>query len=440
MNPILKVLAILVFLYSSSFINYNLTASENEFYIPTDVNRYDSLSLQQALSLVFRDNPQLEVSELESEAAAARIVQAEIKPNPELSLEADNFPALNGEGIAGYLESTIQVSQRLEIGGKRNRRIKAAKSFKSMTEFATEVRKAELRADVARAFYDVLAAQERIGNQQELARLSQQSLNVVLERIAAGKVSPVEQTLAQMELVSAQLEEEEQKKNLIAAKNRLAALWGGSSGDFGKASGQFEIPPEPTSLGQSCPDMVLAESTIDFRQKTLASEQAARNPDITISGGYKHLKPENVNALVFGVSLPLPIFDKRQGAISEASILLHKATSERNALKRRLRADLALARHEREIALLEADTLSQNALPTAMEAISAIQEGYSLGKFTLMNVLDAQRTHAQLRQRYIEAVASGLQATVDIHRLVDCDSGSEASVGVTDTEGVYNEK
>jgi len=440
MKAILNVLAAFVLVYAGPCFKYSPAAEDVDPGFNSGMDESGALSLHQALSRVFDNNPQITVSELEVQAAAARITQVGLKLNPELHLEAENIPAITGTGVADYMESTIQVSQRLEMGGKRNLRIKAAQSYKSMSQEAIESRRADLTAETVRAFFDVLTAQERLTNQQELTRLSEQSLSVVLERIAAGKVSPVERTLAEVELASAQLEEERQMKNLMAAKNRLAALWGGDSKDFEQAAGQFEIPPEPVKWEQGCPDLALAEAAIDFRQKTLASEKAARNPDITISGSYRYLNIENVNALAFSVSLPLPIFNKRQGAISEAKILLDKAQAERSALKRRMRADLAQARHERDIALLEADILSGKSLPAAMAAISAVEEGYRLGKFPYMNVLDAQRTYAQLRRRYIEAVASGLQAAVAINRLVPCDSEPHPPSPVTVMEEGYDEK
>jgi len=83
--------------------------------------------------------------------------------------------------------------------------------------------------------------------------------------------------------------------------------------------------------------------------------------------------------------------------------------------------------------------LSKTSLPAAMKAVSAIEEGYSLGEFAYMNVLDAQRTHAQLRRQYIEAVAWGLQATAAINRLISCDSGTQAPIRVPGMEDGYDE-
>ena len=274
----------------------------------------------------------------------------------------------------------------------------------------------------------MLADQQRLSNRQELTRLARQSHSVVADRVEAGKASPVEQTRAEVALATVRLEEQKQLLKLLAAKDRLAAIWGGSHQDFDRVEGMFDIPPEPASLAMNCSDLALADASIQFRQEILESERAAAKPDITLSAGFKNSQIENLNAWIFSVSLPLPLFDKREGAIAEAQILLNKAASEKKIVKWRLRKALIQARRERETSLLEANSLDQEALPSARNALSAIEEGYRLGKFEYMNVLDAQRTFAELQRRYIEAVASGLKAGVEINRLTYCDSQNDPPV------------
>ncbi len=390
-----------------------------------DLQRHTGvLPLSVALSRVFEKNPELQASELELKAASARLLQAGLRLNPLIEAAAENFAAMGGTGLFRYTESTLQISQRLELGGKRAARINAAAKEIDVASVAREVKKAELIAATAQAFADVLANQERLANQEQLSRLARQSHSIVVERVAAGKVSPVEQIRATVALSSAQLEEEKQQWALVAAKDRLAALWGGTNQDLERVQGQFDIPPAPAGRAETClensPELQLATATVNSRGATLELEQAARKPDLTFSAGFRHLNLEDQGAWVAGVSLPIPVFDKRQGAIAEARIRLEKSLSERKALEWRLRAGLAQAGHEHKIAVREVETLTQTALPAAREALSAVEEGYRFGKFDFLNVLDAQRTYAELQRRYIEAVAAGLRAAIEIERLARC--------------------
>ncbi len=418
----LLVLFLLV-LYCWSPLRFTVMAQVS----PTVPDRPAALTLAQALARVFERNPEWVVSELEIQAASARVSQAGVKPNPEIEALAENLsiPGV-GSGFAHYTESTLQISQRLEMGGKRGLRIRAAEREVEVASQELEVTKVELISATSQAFADVLAEQERVANQQELSRLSQQSYSIVVERVAAGKVSPVEQTRAAVALASAQLEEEKHRRALVAAKDRLAALWGGSHGDIDAVQGNFEIPPASSDVPESCiqnnPDMKLAAAAADSRDAVLALELANRKPDLTFSAGFRRLNLDNHQVWVAGVSIPIPIFDRRQGAIAEARTRLDQSRTEAKAVEWRLRAALTQARNDHATALLEARTLTTSALPAAKEAAAAVEEGYRLGKFEFLNVLDAQRTYAELQGRYIEAVSSGLRAAIEIGRLARCDS------------------
>jgi cobalt-zinc-cadmium efflux system outer membrane protein len=328
--------------------------------------------------------------------------------------------------LSGYTESTVEVSQRLELGGKRQKRVAAAEKEMGVASEAREVKKAELTGVISHAFVEVLAGQERLANQRSLTRLARQAQATVIERVAAGKVSPVEETRATVALATAELAEEKQLRGLIAAKDRLSALWGGRGDDFDRVGGRFEVPPATSSPAEPCPDsnpdLKLAAANVDFSRATLVLEEAARKPDVTVSGGFRHLNLEDVSAWVASVSIPLPFYDRRQGAIAEARIRVDRSLSEKKAVEWRLHSNLTRARQDHETALLEANTLTRTALPAAREALSAVEEGYRFGKFDFMNVLDAQRTHAELQRQYIEAVASGLNAAIEIERLAGCNS------------------
>jgi cobalt-zinc-cadmium efflux system outer membrane protein len=385
-----------------------------------------TLALAQALARVFARNPELQVSELEIQAASARVSQAGVKPNPEITAEAENLSTFGGAGLFQYTESTLQVSQRLELGGKRGLRIRAAEKNVTIATSQLEVKKADLVTATSQAFADVLAEQERVRNQEELSRLARQSHLIVVERVAAGKVSPVEQTRAAVALASAQLEEEKGLRALVAAKDRLAALWGGSYREIEAVQGSFAIPLVRAETLAAClmnnPDLKLAAAAVESRDAALALELASRKPDLTFSAGFRRLSLDDKNVLVAGISIPLTIFDKRQGAIAEARIRLSQSRSEQQAAELRLHAGLTQARHDHEIALLEAAVLTESALPAAREAAAAIEEGYRLGKFDFLNVLDAQRTFAELQGKFIEAVATGIKAAIEIERLARCDS------------------
>ncbi len=392
------------------------------------------LTLHDALSRVLEANPGLEASELEVKAAAARISKAGLRPNPDLEAEIQNLPALGSNHLFRSTEVELLISHRWETGGKRNLRMQAAENDKDVAGQALELIRTDLITDTRHAFADVVADQERLANSRELTRLARKSHAIVVDRVSAGKVSPVEQIRSLASLAAIELEEQKQEQELAASKDRLAALWGGTSLEFEHAESQFEIPQvlsEAEVCKENTPDMKLADAKVEFRRSALALEQALRKPDITFTAGFRRSNPEAFNAWVAGISFPLPLFDKRQGAIAEARIRLEKASVEKKNIERNLHSALSKARNSYDIAVLESTSLAKTVLPAAAEALNLTQEGYRLGKFEYLNVIDAQHTYAQLQRRQIEVIVTGLKAAIEIDRLRGCNLSSVSAMEVS---------
>ena len=385
----------------------------------------EKLSMSAAIARVLEMNPELAASGLEIQAASARMQQAGLRLNPEIAAEIQNLPEFWAHDLFRTTEFEVSVSQRLETGGKRALRVQAAGRERDVAGSTLTMLQADLLASTRLAFLAVLANQERLENSRQLARLAEQSHAVVAARVAAGRASPVEQTRSAVTLATIRLEAEKQAFELVASKDSLAALWGGASRDFDSADAPFEIPVASPAAGaciERSPDMALAGAIIASRSAELELEQSMKKPDLTLSAGYRRSNPEMYNAWFAGIAIPLPWSDKRQGSIAEARHRLEQASFEKKAVERRLRSRLAQARHGFEAAMMESAALANTALPEAAGALAATEEGYRLGKFEYLNVLDAQRTYAELQRKHIEAVASGMKAAVELDRFAGCES------------------
>jgi outer membrane protein, heavy metal efflux system len=128
--------------------------------------------------------------------------------------------------------------------------------------------------------------------------------------------------------------------------------------------------------------------------------------------------------------VPLPVLHRNQGAILEAQYRLAKA-EERRAAVVRVRAALGAAYATLTAAFTEVTTLQQEVLPGAHRVFEATSEGYRQGKFSLLDVLDAQRTLFEARGRYIEALATYHKAVIEVERSI----GGEL-IASTDVSGL----
>lgn len=283
---------------------------------------------------------------------------------------------------------------------------------------------AELRADVTRAFFDLVIAQERLSLAQASDALAAQAESAAARRVQAGKVSPVEQTKAGVARASAAIELRDANAELRVAQRALAAFWGTPSA-APEADGSAEtLPAVPLEARQAAgtlentPRAIRARLEIDRRQALANVERSKRVPDVTLTVGAKRDSAANNNMAVLGIAVPLPLFDRNQGSQLEAQRLADKAFEDYRALQLEQNATLAQDVARLDAARAAVQSLRQDVLPGAQRAYDAARIGFDAGKFNFLDVLDAQRTLFQARAQYLAALSRAHQAAAGIDRIL----------------------
>ncbi|MCB5188804.1 TolC family protein [Methylobacillus caricis] len=379
-------------------------------------NAYNKLSLPDALALALAANPNILVAEREREANVGISMQAATRRNPTLSSSIEDTRNANRL-------TTIQLNQPLELGGKRQARMEAAGLGLDAAEMDIATRKAEIAAAVTTAFYEVLAAQERMQLAASFVNLAQRATRAAENRVQAGKVSPVEETKSRVAESSVRIEATQARRALNVARQRLAALWSGSA-DFDEAEGSLEslpILPELAELSvQLAQSPVLERARLEIgRRETIARlETAKRVPDLTVSVGAQRNQELGINQAVFGLSVPIPVFDRNQGNIHEAVSRTDKARVELAALQLSMHTNLSAEYEQWLASSQEAEALRLDILPGASSAFEAAAKGFEMGKFNFLDVLDAQRTLFQAQSQYLNALLGVHRAHAEIGRLL----------------------
>jgi len=381
------------------------------------------LTLRDALALALQRNSELAAFGKERAATEAAILQAGVLPNPVLEIAGDNRGNAR-KAEAGDRSTSIQLGQLIELGGKREARVRAAEASRDLANWDYEAKRIEVLSAVAQRFVDLLAAQQRHRLAGEALALARQVAEAVGKRVQAGKVSPVEETKARLAQASAEVELEQAGRERAAARSTLGALWGSRDPRFEIAEGDLEttVPlPAYEQLAErvrSNPELARWSSEIERRRAAVDGEKAKAVPDVTVTAGVSRFSQFDDRTYMVGISVPLPLFDTNRGGILEANRRLDKASDEQRAVESRLLAALAqvyqrLAAIDKEIA-----TLRSVLLPGAQSAFDAATKGYQLGRFGYLDVLDAQRTLFQARGQNLRALADHHRGVSEIERLV----------------------
>jgi len=375
------------------------------------------LTLNAALELALGANPDLSAAGRELEALDATITQAQARPNPELS-------ALIEDTRRETRTTTLQLNQPIELGGKRGARIEAAERGRDAASLELDAKRAEIRAAVTAAFFDVLIAQERLRLAQASVELAQRATGAASRRVIAGKVSPVEETRARVAEAAVRVEQAQAASEVTTARRRLAATWGNSSPHFERAEGDPEaLPPLPAMADlnarlATAPNLLRARIEVDRRQSLAEVERSRSVPDMIVSLGGKRIEELDLNQAILGVAIPIPIFDRNQGNLLEALRRTDKAHDELSATEIRLSNKLALAYERLNLARQEVASLQRDILPGAQSAYDAATKGFELGKFNFLEVLDAQRTSFQAKSQYLRALAEAHRSAAEIDRIL----------------------
>ena len=375
-----------------------------------------TLTLDSALQTAFANNPDLAAAQWEIDIAQGGRQQAGLIPNPVLSWDAEDTRR-------NSRTTSIKLSQALELGGKRGARIDVASRAQDAAALTLEQRRNTLRADVIDNYYGALRAQERLDLAQRSMAVAERGLGVANGRVTAGKASPVEATRAQVQLSEMRLELNRAQVGLTDAYRRLAASIGSAGADFqAVATPSQSTPPLPplaqllTRLERTT-ELRLAELNILQNEASVGLEKAQRIPDLDVSIGSQYDASVRERVNLVGVSMPIPLFNRNQGNVLAATRRADQARDLRNATELRLRTETRQALDLWQTANTEVRAFNQQILPAAQSAVDSATRGFEMGKFSYLDVLDAQRTLIAARTQYLTATAQATDAWVRIERI-----------------------
>lgn len=380
----------------------------------------NDITIQEVINLMLQHNPELSSFYREVQALEGTKIQAGKFKNPEFTIEAED---INKQSPSIQRFTTFRINQMIETGGKRVARAHAASIGQEMADRNYEAKRLELIARIANTFTDVLAAQERVQLAEENMRLAQKVVNSAARRVEAGKAPPIEETKSRVSLSTASIELVQTQRDLASMRKQLSLLWGEPSPRFGKALGSLEIPVTLPPLEvleqriQNNPAILRSTKSIEQRKALLELEEARRIPDVTLGAGLRRYLFTDETTAVLNLTVPIPVFDRNQGNLIEAHQRISKAVDEQAAISLQLNTDLARSYEALAASQNEITTLRNEVIPGAVTAFNTANRGYELGRFSFLEMLDAQRTLFQSKVLYVRALANYQRLVNEIERL-----------------------
>ncbi|WP_157099215.1 TolC family protein, partial [Novosphingobium rosa] len=367
-----------------------------------------------------QQSPHVEALQSDVEQAQGLAVQARARPNPTVSLYGENFAGSAPYNGFGGTQTTFQVNQPLELGGKRTARIEAGQAGVTAARLRSQEGRLTFAFDLARAYASVEIADKRIELAEDEVEEATADLMLARALVASGKEARLRSLQAETELNTLQADLVVTQANRKAALLRLSALAGVETPFTALGESLLERQSSRPATGPIDPlqtAMVrVAEAEGDAARRRVTLQRKAAIPDVTMQFGVRRLEQERSNALVAGISVPLHIFDRNRGNIAAAQ------AEERGAQARLASAKLeARAEIEAGQALLEAAEARAQAtattLATAEETYRLARIAYEAGKSPLIELLAARHGLGVARGVRLDASAASLDARANLARL-----------------------
>jgi len=421
-----------------SHVTYGPGTSTSTSLSPLIALYFDPLQGVSSADLIKRAlaaNGELVAARLDIERARGRLRQAGLRPNPILEVE-EMTGKLTGSRDR---ETSVGISIPLEVGGKRKARIELARAELEASEAEIANRERQLTSEVLMQYGEALAALRELQITENLNDLDLQTTRFVQARVNEGDTAPLE-----LNLLKAEIDRLRSRKVLLEGRLRVAllklkSLVGMPSDEPLRLREDLtapHLPVVPASLESAVeiairtrPDVRLARLTEEVAQAGYRLARAQSAPDVAFTTRYTvertsfddtpiGVLTDNDKLISFGVSVGIPIFNRNQGAKSEAAIAVSQARTRREFLEQVVKSEVASAYARYEASRNAAAIFEQGVIARTNENVRAIRAAYELGEFRITDLITEQRRLLDSQREFTEALAEQYRALADLQTAI----------------------
>ena len=375
----------------------------------------EMVTLEQAVAKAIAAAPLLKADEAAIAGARAGRVQADVRPNPSVTVETENFIGTGPYNVLSRAEITTTYNQSIERGGKRAARVTLADKEIDVAQASANVTRLDLAASVQRAFFDVLIARDVLRISQFRLATERKLQTEALRRVRGYKDPLFVETRAAARVASARIGVEQAEFRMDAARHLLAGYWGGDGKALSVNGALMARDGVRHKLAPS--DEKLIEARVARASAAVVVEETKRTQDYTVSGGARFLRGTNDVAAVAGITIPLGRFDRNQGGIDRARAEKDRLSFAAEAVRLEKRRRLASLRADAESAQTRADALMEEVYPRAYKTLEQVREGYNRGGFTFRDIQDAADAILEVQDKWLAANTQYRDLQTEIDRL-----------------------
>lgn len=391
------------------------------------------VTADEAVARALAANGELLAMRGEVESARALVKQAGFRANPRLDVSGSKTVRGPDNQVAA------EVMLPLELGGRRASRVRVAEREVEVREAALADRERVVAAEVRAKFGEALAEVLKLGVTEELLDNSQRGYRLVVARVLEGRTAPLEQNQVLVEVNRLRSMREMGRGRAEVALLELRNLMGAEPAEPLRLRGDFDglidpLPPVAEATARALDaraDIRAARASEALAESRIEEARASGRADADVRAGYQRMRSgytldgidragrlapidETFNSVTFGVTLTLPVRDKRLGAIEAAAADLEASKRRREFLELTVRREVAAAYAAYEAAARASEIYRVGVRGQAGQNLTVIRKTYELGSKTLLDYIAEQRRFIELENDYVESILQTYLARVRV--------------------------
>ncbi len=394
-------------------------------------------SAQQLIDAAFQRRSDLIAARQKLAIAEGNLIQARLRPNPQLKSEYGSTAFLKPSPNPEYDFST-GITQLFETAGKRYKRIAVAELELAQAQAQVTAVERQAAADIRASFARALAAGRQLDTLQRLINAAEEQLRITSVRLNEGDVAPLDLNLVRNETDRLRAQVIKMRSDLEGEFISLRTLVGLNVGERLQIAPLPDRPPRLDLSLTELTDIALRERA-DLQAARLGEQAAAARlrlaqsqavPNVSGSATYTRTRrvtdlpdvlgvgpvKQNENSLVFGVTVDLPILNRNQGQIASAIGEREQARAQREFLEATIKRDVALAFNHYHAAAETFVLYATQIIPRSEANLTSVRNAYAEGEFSVFDVLSEQRRLIDNQTSYNDALRDYYGALSDLER------------------------
>lgn len=387
----------------------------------------ENLTVDQAVAIALQENPDLLAARQELEVARGRKVRADLfnRFNPRIRGRVWNR---NNPGSGNTSDSQVLLSQEVEIAGQRGlRREEAARNIARVEAQLTD-RERIVTGDVTRAFFHALTLKERLTLRKQVEELNRRIRDASKARFEAGVAPIMEFNLAEIRYGESRKKTYVATASLQNAALALRRLLGRESDRSVQLVGELRTSPKTILLpdllhrGQTQrPDLIAAKTEVSRVEADIDLTRRLIVPNPTIQGFYQTETEGAGRASEMvggGISIPLALFDRKQGELVTLSGELNRSRHQTAAVTRDIEREIETAFQAYEAARRSVEVFEAEVLERIEENFRFVEISYREGKIGLLQLIVVQDGLIAAQLSYVDSLGEFRTAEADLTQAV----------------------